>query len=274
MPDQEITIMRVFDAPRDAVWKAWTEPEQLAQWWGKRGWSTAVSSIAMDVRPGGAFRLTSVSDTGQEMPMAATYREVVEPERLVVEEEAEGAWHDGAVTVVTFADLGDGRTEMTFRASVRTTDEMRGHAEAGTASAFDRLTEHLAERTNMDFRLEVIVVPVSDADRAKAFYTDQVGFTLDHDASPNPEVRVVQLTPPGSACSIVVGPELPGMEPGGVKGLQLVVADIEAAHAELAGRGVAVGEVQLLGPPEKDGSKFFFFEDPDGNGWAVQELRS
>ena len=141
---QEITITRVLDAPRELVWKAWTEPEQLAQWWGPRGTSTPVESIAMDVRPGGTFRVTSVSDEGSEMTVAGVYREVVEPERLVFEEPAEDAWHEGAVSVLTFTDLGDGRTEMVVHTTIQTTDEMRGVAQAGMASSFDRLAEHLA----------------------------------------------------------------------------------------------------------------------------------
>lgn len=142
---QEITITRVFDAPRELVWKAWTDPGQLARWWGKRGWNARPETITMDVRPGGAFRLTSVSEgDGREMPQEGVYREVVEPERLVIDEAAEHAWHDGALTTVSFTDLGDGRTEMLFHTTVHTTDDMRVHAEAGMASSFDRLAEALA----------------------------------------------------------------------------------------------------------------------------------
>jgi uncharacterized protein YndB with AHSA1/START domain len=140
---QEITITRVYDAPRELVWKAWTEPERIAQWWGPRGWST--SSVTLDVRPGGTFRLTSVSDEdGAEMTTLAVFREVLEPERLVVDEAAEDSWHEGAVSVVTLNDLGDGRTEMVFRSTIQTTDEYRIHAAAGLGSAFDRLGEQLA----------------------------------------------------------------------------------------------------------------------------------
>jgi catechol 2,3-dioxygenase-like lactoylglutathione lyase family enzyme len=123
----------------------------------------------------------------------------------------------------------------------------------------------------MDFRLEVVVVPVSDVDRAKAFYTEQLGFNVDHDHAFS-EKRVVQLTPPGSACSIVIGSGFSEMEPGSVNGLQLVVTDIDAARAELTGRGLDAGEIQELGRPGRPGFKFVFFTDPDGNGWAVQEL--
>ena len=122
-----------------------------------------------------------------------------------------------------------------------------------------------------EFRLEVGVVPVSDVERAKAFYAERAGFHVDHDTQINDDLRVVQLTPPGSACSIVLGPPLP-MEPGAVKGLQLVVSDMDAAYAELAGRGVELSEVQEMGRPGGPGFKFAYFNDPDGNGWAVQEI--
>jgi predicted enzyme related to lactoylglutathione lyase len=119
----------------------------------------------------------------------------------------------------------------------------------------------------MDYKLELVPVPVSDVDRAKAFYTDQVGFNADHDHTVSDEIRFVQLTPPGSACSISIGTGIVATAPGSVQGLQLVVADIDAAHADLAGRGVAVSEVQ-----EFPWGSFVFFEDPDGNGWAVQQI--
>jgi uncharacterized protein YndB with AHSA1/START domain len=134
---REITITRVYDAPRELVWKAWTEPGRLARWWGKRGWNTPVSSITMDVRPGGAFRLTSVSEEdGSEMRTEAVYREVVEPARLVFE-------HDGAVATVSLTDLGDGRTEMRFHTTTRMSEATLRRAMAGMASAFDRLAEQL-----------------------------------------------------------------------------------------------------------------------------------
>ena len=123
----------------------------------------------------------------------------------------------------------------------------------------------------MDLKLEVVPMPVSDVDAAKAFYTEQVGFNLDHDIEPGNGMRVVQMTPPGSACSVVIGVGLPLGEPGSVKGVQLVVEDIDAAREGLLGRSVPVGEVQQLGPEGAPGSRFCFFEDPDGNMWAVQE---
>jgi catechol 2,3-dioxygenase-like lactoylglutathione lyase family enzyme len=125
----------------------------------------------------------------------------------------------------------------------------------------------------MDLKLEVVPIPVSDVDAAKAFYTEQVGFNLDHDARPTPGMRVVQMTPPGSACSVVIGEGLPLGEPGSVKGVQLVVEDVDTVREQLAGRGVGVGEVQQLGPEGTPGSRFLFFDDPDGNTWSVQELK-
>jgi predicted enzyme related to lactoylglutathione lyase len=119
----------------------------------------------------------------------------------------------------------------------------------------------------MDWKLELVVVPVSDVDRAKSFYADQVGFRVDTDQSPSEEIRFVQLTPPGSACSIAVGQGIVDAEPGSVAGLQLVVASADEARRELAGRGVEVGEVQ-----EFPWGRFVFFSDPDGNRWSVQEL--
>jgi len=119
----------------------------------------------------------------------------------------------------------------------------------------------------MDWKLELVNVPVSDVGRAKAFDVDRVGFHEDNDATVNEELRFVQLTPPGSACSISMGTGLTDAEPGSARGLQLVVQDIRAAHAELAGRGVDVSDVDV-----QPWGSFVYFSDPDGNSWAVQEL--
>jgi predicted enzyme related to lactoylglutathione lyase len=119
----------------------------------------------------------------------------------------------------------------------------------------------------MDWRLELVQIPVSDVDRAKAFYTEQAGFNADHDHRVSDDIRFVQLTPPGSACSIAMGTGLSQMQPGSVQGLQMVVADINAARAELIERGVEVSDVR-----EFDWGSFVFFSDPDGNGWSVQQL--
>jgi predicted enzyme related to lactoylglutathione lyase len=120
----------------------------------------------------------------------------------------------------------------------------------------------------MDFKLELVAIPVTDVDRAKAFYVEQAGFNADHDHRVSASLRFVQLTPPGSACSIALGEGVTDAEPGSVRGMQLVVGDIEAAHAELSGRGVDVGDVQ-----EFPWGRFVFFSDPDGNAWSVQEIQ-
>jgi predicted enzyme related to lactoylglutathione lyase len=119
----------------------------------------------------------------------------------------------------------------------------------------------------MDYRLELVAVPVSDVDRAKAFYVDQAGFNADHDHTVSEDMRFVQLTPPGSACSIAIGKGTTDAEPGSVKGLQLVVEDADAAHEDLASRGVEVSPVQ-----DFPWGRFVFFSDPDGNEWAVQQI--
>jgi catechol 2,3-dioxygenase-like lactoylglutathione lyase family enzyme len=119
----------------------------------------------------------------------------------------------------------------------------------------------------MDMRLELVILPVSDVDRAKAFYTGKAGFHADHDHTVSEEIRFVQLTPPGSACSIAFGKGIAEGEPGSVRGLQVVVDDIEATRAELVARGTDVSEIQDL-----DWGRFVFFADPDGNKWSVQQL--
>ncbi|MEO7261527.1 MAG: glyoxalase superfamily protein [Jatrophihabitantaceae bacterium] len=132
----------------------------------------------------------------------------------------------------------------------------------------------------MDWKLEVVVVPVSDVDRAKEFYTEKLGFNLDVDHRAGENFRVVQLTPPGSACSVTIGIGLSDAAPGSVRGLQLVVSDIEAAHAQLVARGVQASEISHfdegglkpgLDPQRRTFGSFIFFSDPDGNTWAVQE---
>jgi catechol 2,3-dioxygenase-like lactoylglutathione lyase family enzyme len=135
----------------------------------------------------------------------------------------------------------------------------------------------------MNWTLEVVVVPVTDIDTAKVFYEDKLGFNVDHDTSMGNDIRIVQLTPPGSGCSIVMGKGagLDRMEPGSQKGLQLVVGDIWKAHAELTDRGAPVSEVQAIGPEgmkpatqddDLNNVGFVFFDDPDGNSWAIQQI--
>jgi catechol 2,3-dioxygenase-like lactoylglutathione lyase family enzyme len=126
------------------------------------------------------------------------------------------------------------------------------------------------EEVDVEMKLELVPVPVTDVNRAKAFYVERVGFTADHDHTLNEHVRFVQLTPPGSACSIVIGTGITTSPPGSAQGLLLVVTDIEAAHAELLGRGVEISPVQ----DEQWGSRHAYFSDPDGNSWQLQQPRA
>jgi len=133
----------------------------------------------------------------------------------------------------------------------------------------------------MNWTLEVVIVPVTDVDRAKSFYADQLGFDVDHDTD-HGDVRFVQLTPPGSGCSIVIGKGLDAMEPGSLKGVQLIVGDLPAARAQLVERGVDVGGIQIAGPTgfrprteadtDLDNVGVMSFDDPDGNSWVVQQI--
>lgn len=120
---------------------------------------------------------------------------------------------------------------------------------------------------HVQMKLELVPVPVSDVDRAKAFYVEKIGFNPDHDHRVSDDIRFVQLTPPGSACSIAIGTGLTEMEPGSIKGLQMVIEDAQAAHDELAARGVEVSDVQVM-----PWGSFVFFSDPDGNTWSLQQL--
>jgi catechol 2,3-dioxygenase-like lactoylglutathione lyase family enzyme len=140
--------------------------------------------------------------------------------------------------------------------------------------------EQPEEDATVDFKLELVLIPVTDIDRAKAFYTEQAGFNLDVDTEPSPEFRVVQMTPPGSACSITIGRGLTDAAPGSYRGTHLVVTDIEAARAELVGRGVKVSDIRHMtpegwqpgpDPAHADFNSFADFADPDGNTWVLQE---
>jgi uncharacterized protein YndB with AHSA1/START domain len=141
---RELAITRVFDAPRELVFRAFIEPEQLTRWWGKRGWTAPVETITVDPRPGGVFRLVGINDTdGREMPTNAVFREIVEPERLVMSEVPRDDCHEGSVTTITFTDLGDGRTEVSLHTTMYASEEIRRSAEGGLNSALDRLAETL-----------------------------------------------------------------------------------------------------------------------------------
>jgi uncharacterized protein YndB with AHSA1/START domain len=143
---QEVTITRVYDAPRELVWRAWTEPDELARWWGTAGWSVVEGSIVADTRVGGTFRIGMVRDDGgAEMQTEGVYREVWPPEHLVFEEPSEGNWHGGGVSTLTLTELEGGRTRMELHTIVATTEEMKGVMERGMGENMDRLGRHLVE---------------------------------------------------------------------------------------------------------------------------------
>jgi uncharacterized protein YndB with AHSA1/START domain/predicted enzyme related to lactoylglutathione lyase len=259
---QEITITRVFDAPRQLVWKSWTEPEELAQWWGPAGWSTPVATVTMDVRPGGEFSLTSTNEEGAEMPVRGTYTEVEPPERLVLEEAAEGAWHEGAVSELRLIDLGGNRTEMRFRATIHTTDEMRGTAEAGLGGTFDRLAEHMARSRPLVTGVDFVSIPTRDLDRAMDFYGNVLGLERSSVWQRPGHEPVGAEFENGTVTLALMASERLGMEfAPHTAPVALRVDDVAAARATLESRGVQFeGEIIDSGVCHQA-----IFRDPDGN---------
>ncbi|MGK5554896.1 SRPBCC domain-containing protein [Actinomadura kijaniata] len=282
--ETDIVMTRTFDAPPALVFDAWTRPELLRRWLGARGWH--LTRCEVDLREGGRWRFEWAGPDGASMANGGVYREVDRPRRLVCTERFDDQSYPGE-TLVThdFADLG-GTTLLTstFRYA---TPEARAAVLAypmarGVAEGYARLDRVLKE-TPMNWTLEVVVVPVSDVDRAKEFYADRLGFAVDHDTRVGEGTRVVQLTPPGSGCSVVIGEGLTTMAPGSLEGVQLVVNDVRKAREQLAERGVEVSEVIAFGPegqrPARDDDDlnnvgFAYFTDPDGNRWAVQQITS
>jgi uncharacterized protein YndB with AHSA1/START domain/predicted enzyme related to lactoylglutathione lyase len=263
---QEITITRVFDAPRELVWKSWTEPEQLAQWWGPSGWSTPVSAVTMDVRPGGEFRLVSTNEDGAEMPVQGTYTEVVPPARLVLEEAPEGAWHEGAVSELELIDLGGNRTEMRFRATIHTTDAMRGNAEAGLGGTFDRLAEHLSRPRPLVTGVDFVALPTQDIERAMDFYGDVLGLQRSSLWQRPGEEPVGAEFENGTVTIALMHSERLGQRfaPHSAP-VAFRVDDVAAARATLESRGVTFkGETIDSGVCHQA-----LFEDPDGNALDI-----
>jgi uncharacterized protein YndB with AHSA1/START domain/predicted enzyme related to lactoylglutathione lyase len=259
---QEITITRVLEAPRELVWKSWTEPDQLAQWWGPAGWSTPVSSVTMDVRPGGEFSLTSTNEDGTEMPVRGTYTEVVPPERLVLEEGSEGAWHEGAVSELQLIDLGGGRTEMRFHATIHTSDEMIGHAKGGLDGAFDRLAEHVEKPRPLVTGVDFVSIPTRDIDRAMDFYGNVLGLERSSVWQRPGQPAVGAEFENGTVTIALIASERLGMEfAPHTAPVAFRVDDVAAARATLESRGVSFkGEIIDSGVCHQA-----IFEDPDGN---------
>ncbi|GII61081.1 hypothetical protein Skr01_11660 [Sphaerisporangium krabiense] len=275
--DREIVVTRVLDAPRRLVFDAWTSPEHIPHWMGPKAWTMRVCEI--DLRPGGGYRFAWSGPDGAEMGISGVYRVIDPPGRLVTTE----SWDEGPEVLNTLVlNEQDGVTTMTCTAlypSRDVRDAVLGTGmRAGMSEGLNRLEERLRARagssegkTTVDWKLEAVPLPVTDVDRAKHFYGEMAGFTVDHDHRIGEDFRVLQLTPPGSACSIVVGTGIVATEPGSVQGLTLVVPDIHAARAELTGRGVEVSEVEDLTAPGKPTVSHAYFSDPDGNGWVLQQ---
>ncbi|WP_157521935.1 SRPBCC domain-containing protein [Herbidospora cretacea] len=280
--DREIVVTRRFAASRDRVFAALTTPDLLVQWYGAQGWRLVECSF--EASPGGAYRFVSEGPGGARMVQRGEVRAVEPPRSITLSEVFDEQSYPG-VTLIThdLTDEGAG-TLLTTTIRYATPDgratALRYPMARGMAQAYTKL-DLLLERNGMNWTLEVVVVPVSDIDRAKDFYAGKLGFTVDHDTAFGDDVRIVQLTPPGSGCSVVIGKgAVPAMAPGSLRGLQLVVPDIRKAHAQLVERGVDVSDVQKIGenphpvPDPLDNVGFVFFDDPDGNGWAVQQISS
>ncbi|HEX6352768.1 SRPBCC domain-containing protein [Actinophytocola sp.] len=273
---RDIVITREFAASRSRVFDAHTKPELLKRWFGPHGWRLVVCEV--DLRPGGAWRMVMHGPAGERMNLHGTYLEIDPPNRLVMTETNADcharAAHESIITIEL-----TGATLLTHTATFPTPEIRDAVAEAGMArgvgEGFDRLAETLEQ--TMDFKIEMIPVPVTDVDRAKDFYENKLGFPLDVDQSAGENFRFVQLTPPGSGCSIGFGVNVSQMTPGQLKGVQIVVEDIAKAREELVGRGVDASPVYHFGEsgqtegPGEGWNSFVSFDDPDGNHWVLQQ---
>jgi uncharacterized protein YndB with AHSA1/START domain/catechol 2,3-dioxygenase-like lactoylglutathione lyase family enzyme len=273
--DVEVRITRVVAAPKALVFDVHTRPEHLPNWMlGPPGWTMPVCEI--DLRPGGAYRYVWQAADGAQMSIAGTFHEVVRPDRLVSTEAWSGDWPPTHNTVAF--DECDGRTRITT--TVRYPSQAARDAALGSGmrdgmdAGYTLLEAYLAGLEPVapafDMRLELVPVPVRDIDASIAFYRGLLGFTVDHDIQPGNGARITQLTPPGSACSILLSQGLPGLSdqpPGALRGLHLVVGDAHKAREVLLARGVEVGGVDDMG-----GVRYVAFADPDGNTWMLQEI--
>jgi uncharacterized protein YndB with AHSA1/START domain/predicted enzyme related to lactoylglutathione lyase len=270
--DREIVITRVVDAPRELVWSAWTDPAHLPHWYGAKGWTLPVCEI--DLRVGGSYRFVHAGPDAEQMESRGVYREIAAPSRLVSTESMDGMPEVENTMTLTEED---GRTRITIELAYASTEAreqvLRSRMREGLAEGFDRMEDYLASRravAPIPMKLELVPVPVSDVDRAKAFYTEVLGFVEDVDITPAEGSRFCQLTPPSSACSIMLSVGLPfeASPPGSLRWLHLVVKDIKAAREELIARGVEMDEIVDVG----GGVLYSGFSDPDGNTWTLQEM--
>jgi uncharacterized protein YndB with AHSA1/START domain/catechol 2,3-dioxygenase-like lactoylglutathione lyase family enzyme len=275
MSDRDIVITRTFTAPRQRVFDAHTRPDLLRRWFGPHGWRLVVCEV--DLRPGGAWHYVLRGPEGEEMALRGTYVEIDPPNRLVMTERNPDcharADHESVITIELTGDTHLTHTATFPTAEIR--DAVAGSGMArGVGDGFDRLAATL-ERP-MDWKIEMIPVPVTDVDRAKDFYATKLAFPVDVDHEAG-DFRFVQVTPPGSGCSIGFGNGVSEMTPGALKGVQIVVEDVQKARDELVGRGVDATPVyhfedgkQVDGPGDRWNS-FVSFSDPDGNRWVLQE---
>lgn len=276
MSDRDIVITRELSAPRQRVFDAHTQPHLLRRWFGPHGWRLTVCEV--DLRPDGEWHYVMHGPAGEEMVLHGRYLEIDPPNRLVMTETNVDcharADHESVITIELTGD-----TLLTHTATFPTPEIRDAVVESGMArgvdSGLDRLEDTLEHL--MDWKIEMIPVPVTDVDRAKEFYADKLGFGIDVDHSAGESFRFVQVTPPGSGSSIGFGVGVSEMKPGDLKGVQIVVADIERAHAELVGRGVDASPIWHIEDGEQvdgkgdDWNSFVTFSDPDGNRWVIQE---
>jgi uncharacterized protein YndB with AHSA1/START domain/catechol 2,3-dioxygenase-like lactoylglutathione lyase family enzyme len=275
MGDRDIVITRTFAAPRRRVFDAHTDPHLLKRWFGPHGWRLVVCEV--DLRLGGTWHYVLRGPAGEEMALGGTYLEVDPPHRLVMTERNPGcharADHESVITIELTGD-----THLTHTATFPTPeirDAVAGSGMArGVGEGLDRLAR-VMEHT-VDWKIEMIPVPVTDVDRAKDFYATKLAFPVDVDHEAG-DFRFVQVTPPGSGCSIGFGHGISEMAPGALKGVQIVVDDVRKARDELVARGVDATPVyhfehgeRVDGPGDRWNS-FVSFTDPDGNLWVLQE---
>lgn len=276
MSSRDIVVSRKFAAPRHKVFAAHTEPALLKRWFGPHGWQLVVCEI--DLRPGGAWHYVMRGPDAEEMVLRGTYLEIDPPNRLVMTEtnvdcDARAA-HEALITLDLTGDTLLTNTARFPTSEIRDAVFASGMA-GGVDQGYDRLTTTL--ELQMDWKIELIPVPVTDVDRAKDFYENKLGFVVDIDHSQSDAFRFVQLTPPGSGCSIAVGIGVCEMKPGDLIGVQLVVDDIKAAHAELVDRGVDASPIfhfengERVDGPGDTWNSFISLTDPDGNRWVIQE---
>ena len=273
--DEEVRIRRVVAAPKALVFDVHTRPEHLPKWMlGPPGWTMPVCEI--DLRPGGAFRYVWRAADGADLTITGTFHEIVRPDRLVSTEVWSGGDWPETRNTLTFEEH-DGRTVITtlirYPSPAARDAAVHSGMREGLDASFATLDAYLKQRAAITMRLELVPVPVKDVDTALAFYQGKLGWNVDHDIEPGgipgEGPRIVQLTPPGSACSILLSRELPGMDvpPGVLRGLHLVVDDVRAARETLLARGVDAGAVDDMG-----GILYVPFTDPDGNAWLLQEI--